>query len=85
MDLSDLVLVFFDARHPEPGAMADTLEQLVSNTVSRPDANTFLYVLNQIDNAAREDNPEEVVAAWERACGCRAQPWRVPGHRWQSS
>ena len=67
IDLSDLVLVFFDARHPEPGAMADTLEHLVSNTVSRPDANKFLYVLNQIDNTAREDNPEEVVAAWQRA------------------
>src|SRR5690606_4650028 len=26
IDLSDLVLVFFDARHPEPGAMRDTLE-----------------------------------------------------------
>ena len=28
IDLSDLVLVFFDARHPEPGAMQDTLEAL---------------------------------------------------------
>src|SRR5690606_8509755 len=26
--LSDLVLVFFDARHPEPGAMGDTLQHL---------------------------------------------------------
>ena len=26
IDLSDLVLVFFDARHPEPGAMRDTLQ-----------------------------------------------------------
>lgn len=67
IDLSDLVLVFFDARHPEPGAMGDTLEHLVTNTVSRPDANKFLYVLNQIDTTAREDNPEEVVAAWQRA------------------
>src|SRR5690606_11325600 len=25
------------------------------------------YILNQIDNTAREDNPEEVVAAWQRA------------------
>ena len=30
IDLSDLVLVFFDARHPEPGAMRDTLDHLVS-------------------------------------------------------
>ena len=67
IDLSDLVLVFFDARHPEPGAMGDTLQHLVTETVSRPDAEKFLYILNQIDNTAREDNPEEVVAAWQRA------------------
>jgi hypothetical protein len=67
IDLSDLVLVFFDARHPEPGAMTDTLQHLVSETVSRPDATKFLYILNQIDNCAREDNPEDVVAAWQRA------------------
>lgn len=67
IDLSDLVLVFFDARHPEPGAMADTLKHLVANTVQRPDSAKFLYILNQMDNTAREDNPEEVVAAWQRA------------------
>jgi len=67
IDLSDLVLVFFDARHPEPGAMQDTLEHLVSRTIHRPDSSKFLYVLNQIDNAAREDNPEEVFGAWQRA------------------
>ncbi len=67
IDLSDLVLVFFDARHPEPGAMQDTLEHLVANTISRDDSNKFLYILNQIDTAAREDNPEEVFAAWQRA------------------
>jgi hypothetical protein len=67
IDLSDLVLVFFDARHPEPGAMQDTLQHLVANTISRPDSNKFLYILNQIDNTAREDNPEEVFAAWQRA------------------
>jgi hypothetical protein len=67
IDLSDLVLVFFDARHPEPGAMRDTLQHLVADTVSRADATKFLYILNQIDNTAREDNPEEVVAAWQRA------------------
>ena len=33
INLSDLVLVFFDARHPEPGAMRDTLEHLVAGTV----------------------------------------------------
>ncbi len=67
IDLSDLVLVFFDARHPEPGAMQDTLEHLVANRVERNDSNKFIYVLNQIDTTAREDNPEDVVAAWQRA------------------
>lgn len=67
IDLSDLVLVFFDARHPEPGAMQDTLKHLVSDTIARPDSNKFLYVLNQLDTTAREDNPEDVVAAWQRA------------------
>jgi len=65
--LSDLVLVFFDARHPEPGAMTDTLKHLVADTINRTDSDKFLYILNQIDNTAREDNPEEVVAAWQRA------------------
>lgn len=67
IDLSDLVLVFFDARHPEPGAMQDTLRHLVSKTVTRTDASKFLYILNQIDTTAREDNPEDVVGAWQRA------------------
>jgi hypothetical protein len=66
-DLSDLVLVFFDARHPEPGTMRDTLDHLVTRTVTRPDSSKFLYILNQIDTAAREDNPEDVVASWQRA------------------
>lgn len=69
INLSDLVLVFFDARHPEPGAMTDTLEYLVAAPLHRPDFNKFMYILNQIDNAAREDNPEEVFAAWQRALG----------------
>ena len=69
--LSDLVLVIFDARHPEPGAMKDTLDHLVSNTINRPDSGKFLYILNQIDATAREDNPEEVVASWQRAMGDR--------------
>ncbi len=67
IDLSDLVLIFFDARHPEPGSMQDTLEHLVSGAIHRHDANKFLFVLNQIDCAAKEDNPEDVVAAWQRA------------------
>jgi len=67
IDLSDLVLVFFDARHPEPGAMRDTLTHLVGQTIQRPDATKFLFILNQMDTTARDDNPEEVVGAWQRA------------------
>ena len=67
IDLSDLVLVFFDARHPEPGAMEDTLQHLVSRTLERSDANKFVFILNQIDTTAREDNLEDVVAAWQKA------------------
>ncbi|UCB53894.1 MAG: dynamin family protein [Thiotrichales bacterium] len=66
IDISDLVLVFFDARHPEPGAMHDTLDHLVGDTIRRNDSEKFLYILNQMDTAAREDNPEAVVAAWQR-------------------
>ena len=67
IDRSDLVLVFFDARRPEPGAMRDTLQHLVKGSISRADSSKFLYILNQVDTAAREDNVEEVVAAWQRA------------------
>ncbi len=67
IDLSDLVLVFFDARHPEPGAMQDTLEHLVRGTIDRNDATKFVFILNQIDTTAREDNLEDVVAAWQKA------------------
>jgi hypothetical protein len=67
VDLADLVLVFFDARHPEAGTMHDTLEHLVAQTIVRPDSSKFLYILNQIDATAKEDNPEDVVASWQRA------------------
>jgi len=67
IDLSDLVLVFFDARHPESGSMRDTLEHLVRRAIGRRDSNKFLYVLNQIDATAQEDNTEEVFASWQRA------------------
>ncbi|MBL4614843.1 MAG: dynamin family protein [Magnetovibrio sp.] len=67
IDISDLVLIFFDARHPEPGAMQDTLQHLVAKASTRADSTKFVYILNQIDTTAREDNPEEVVAAWQRA------------------
>lgn len=67
INLSDLVLVFFDARHPEPGAMKDTLAYLVAGTINRADSNKFLYILNQMDVTAKEDNPEEVVSAWQRS------------------
>jgi hypothetical protein len=67
VELSDLVLVFFDARHPEPGAMQDTLQHLVAKTVNRADARKVLYVLNQVDTTAKEDNLESVYGAWQRA------------------
>jgi len=71
VDLSDLVLVFFDARHPEPGAMQDTLDHLVGDTINRSDSEKFLYILNQIDTAGLEDNPEAVIAAWQRALAAK--------------
>ncbi len=67
IDLSDLVLVFFDARHPEPGAMQDTLEHLVKGAQRRSDSNKFLFVLNQIDTSAKDNNLEDIVAAWQKA------------------
>jgi GTPase SAR1 family protein len=67
IDLSDMVLVFFDARHPEAGSMQDTLQHLVKATLQRRDSNKFLYILNQIDVTAQEDNPEQVFAAWQRS------------------
>ncbi len=67
INISDLVLVLFDARHPESGAMQDTLHHLVEEAINRSDSEKFLYILNQIDTSAREDNPEDIVAAWQRA------------------
>lgn len=66
VDLSDMVLVFFDARHPEAGSMRDTLEHLVEKTITRSDTTKFLYILNHLDATAQEDNAEQVVAAWQR-------------------
>jgi hypothetical protein len=67
VEMSDLVLIFFDARHPEPGAMRDTLEHLVGTTIGHKDANKVLYILNQIDTTAKEDNLEDVISSWQRA------------------
>ncbi len=67
IDLSDLVLVLFDARHPEPGAMQDTLEHLVKGSQRRNDSSKFLFILNQIDTSAKDDNMEEIVAAWHKS------------------
>ncbi len=67
IEMSDLVLIFFDARHPEPGAMRDTLEHLVAGTVEHRDRDKILYILNQIDTTAREDNLEDVIGSWQRA------------------
>ena len=67
INMSDLVLIFFDARHPEPGAMRDTLEHLVGQTVNHRDRDKILYILNQIDTTAKEDNLEDVIGSWQRA------------------
>jgi hypothetical protein len=67
VEMSDLVLIFFDARHPEPGAMRDTLEHLVATTIDHKDANKVLYILNQIDTTVKEDNLEDVIGSWQRA------------------
>ncbi len=67
VEVSDLVLMFFDARRPEPGAMRDMLRHLVEPAARRPDAAKLLFILNQCDGAAREDNLEEVVGAWQRS------------------
>ncbi|MGB0849041.1 MAG: dynamin family protein [Thiolinea sp.] len=67
IELSDLVLVFFDARHPEPGAMQDTLEHLVRGAQRRNDSSKFLFILNQIDTSARDDNLEDIVSSWQKA------------------
>ena len=67
IELSDLVLVLFDARHPEPGAMQDTLEHLVKGSQRRNDNSKFLFILNQIDTSANDDNMEDIVAAWQKA------------------
>ena len=67
IDRSDLVMVFFDAHRPEPGAIRDTLEHLVEKAIQRHDASKFIYILNQIDVTADENNLEDVVAAWQRA------------------
>ena len=47
--------------------MRDTLQHLVATTIGRKDADKVLYILNQIDTAAQEDNPEEVIGSWQRA------------------
>jgi len=62
-----LVLIFFDARHPEPGAMRDTLNHLVEAAKNHKDADKILYILNQIDTCAKEDNLEDIIGAWQRA------------------
>jgi len=67
IELSDLVLVLFDGRHPEPGAMQDTLEHLVKGSQRRNDNSKFLFILNQIDTSANDDNMEDIVAAWQKA------------------
>ncbi len=67
VEVSDLVLMFFDARRPEPGAMPDMLGHLVGPAANRADAGKLIYVLNHCDSTARDDNLDEVVGAWQRS------------------
>ncbi len=67
IDLSDLILIFFDARHPEPGAMRDTLNHLVEVARSHTDSDKVLYILNQVDTCSKEDNLEDIIGSWQRA------------------
>ncbi len=69
--LSDLVLVFFDARHPESGAMQDTLTHLVEEHLDSMDAEKFIYILNQIDTSAADNNLEDIVASWRSSLAQR--------------
>ncbi len=65
--LSDLVLLFFDVRHPSTEAMSNALDDLFVMPVSRKDADKFVYILNQTDTLAPEGDVEEIVAGWQKA------------------
>jgi len=52
--------------------MHDTLEHLVRRAIRRRDSNKFLYVLNQIDATAQEDNTR-------RCSHPGSGRWRSPG------
>lgn len=67
IDISDLVMIFFDARHPEPGAMRDTLNHLVEVSKNHKDSDKILYILNQIDTCSKENNLEDIIGSWQRA------------------
>lgn len=66
LDISDLVLVFFDARHPEPGSMRETLE-LVKRIQARSDLSKFVFILNQIDCTGKGDDLMRVFGSWKNA------------------
>jgi hypothetical protein len=66
VDLSDLVLVFFDARHPEVGTMHDTLDHLVSQTIVRPDS-TSSCTFSIKSTPLPKGQSEDVVASWQRS------------------
>ncbi|MFC4236313.1 dynamin family protein [Thalassospira xianhensis] len=73
LDLSDLVLVLCDANKVESGVMKNTLEHLVRKSHRRSDSHKFCYILNQIDVTAKDNNLEEVVAAWQRSMSSTEQ------------
>jgi len=70
LDLSDLVLVFFDARHPEPGSMQDTLTHLVEHTM------TLRYLLKT--NLVERALSRSVMPTWRRL-KIVSEKWRWNG------
>ncbi|HYH17419.1 MAG TPA: GTPase [Azospirillum sp.] len=57
---ADLVLVFFDACHPDPPAIRSTLHRLVPGCRSK-----VVCVLNKIDACATDDDVETLVGVWK--------------------
>ena len=43
------------------------MEHLVRGSQRRNDNSKFLFILNQIDTSANDDNMEDIVAAWQKA------------------
>jgi len=60
VEAADLVLVFFDACHPDPPAIRSTLHRLAPGCRSK-----VVCVLNKIDACATDDDVETLVGVWK--------------------